>query len=186
MFYVKKGITIGLTGLIICIITGIGFSIYMHFTTTENEVPMIFGYQTFRVLTGSMRPAIKAGDMIIIQEKNPEEVKPGDVITFRNKKYGFVTHRVKSSDVQDGVIEFETKGDANENVDRDLVLGNDVVGIVVGNIPKGAVVVDFFQSTVGLVLCIIFPAVVLLGLEIKTISSEKKREKISDEKNIQS
>ena len=40
------------------------------------------GYKPLFVLTGSMEPGIKTGDMIIVKGIKESKIKEGDVVTF--------------------------------------------------------------------------------------------------------
>ena len=66
------------------------------------------------VKSGSMRPTLEIGDVIMMEKVNPEEIKVGDVIIFyKPGSNRLIVHRVvKKTD--EGVY---TKGDANPGID---------------------------------------------------------------------
>lgn len=92
------------------------------------------GFHLFSVESGSMTPEYPVGSLVIVREVEPENIEPGDVITFvANADGTTVTHRVVSADpVQQTFI---TKGDANAVNDAALVLWKNTVGKVVFGIP---------------------------------------------------
>lgn len=110
------------------------------------NMPMIFGYGKAVVATGSMEPAIKAGDMIIFHEQADYEV--GDIVVFEAEN--FVTHRIIDT-TENGFI---TQGDAN-NVDDGEILREQMVGKVVLTIPKVGYAVDFLKSPLGILILIV-------------------------------
>ena len=76
-------------------------------------IPTVFGYGCAVVETGSMEPAIGAGDFIIVHAE--EEYAVGDVITFYDSTRGeYVTHRIILV-TESG---YTTKGDANNAQDN--------------------------------------------------------------------
>ena len=85
--------------------------------TPAGQVPQIFGFSVFRVMTGSMEPEIPEDSMLLVRKTPPEEIKEGDVISFFSPDptlEGAVnTHRVQRVEQHDGDIWFTTKGDAN-------------------------------------------------------------------------
>ena len=83
----------------------------------------VFGYTYFAVSTGSMSGTIEVNDIIFV--KVTDEVKVGDVITFKNNKGNIVTHRVieKMSDT------YITQGDVN-NVADEPITNKDIIGKV--------------------------------------------------------
>src|SRR5690242_9053505 len=72
-------------------------------------------YKTFLVQSGSMSPAIKTGDLIIVQSQ--AEYKKGDVITFTDDGSKKVTHRIAEVRTKNNSVSFLTKGDANQVTD---------------------------------------------------------------------
>ena len=85
---------------IICwtLVVIIVFTLVIFFTSRINgSTPSVFGYSIFRVSSGSMEPELMVGDIILDKEvENPEDLKVGDVITFRSDDLGdmLVTHKI--------------------------------------------------------------------------------------------
>ena len=80
----------------------------------------ILGFTPLKVLSGSMEPAIKTGDLIVVKAIPDSNIEEGDIITFKTNPDTFVTHRVVEVFDQDGNISFKTKGDANNVEDKEL------------------------------------------------------------------
>lgn len=85
--------------------------------TPAGQVPQVLGYSVFRVMTGSMEPEIRSDSLLVVKKTPPEEIAPGDVISFFSPDpalEGAVnTHRVVRIEKENGIIRFVTKGDAN-------------------------------------------------------------------------
>jgi signal peptidase I len=82
--------------------------------------PHLFGYRTATMLTGSMAPGIKPGDVILSVQKPASEVAVGDVISYHIpvEDHRVETHRVvEVIHHDDGSIAIRTKGDANQGAD---------------------------------------------------------------------
>ena len=94
-----------------------------------------FGYHPAIVGSGSMRPAIDVGDVVIVQHVNPDELKVGDVVQYYSGEGYTITHRIVDiRETAEGKI-FITKGDANELADTPFTEDR-IVGKVVFVIPK--------------------------------------------------
>lgn len=93
-----------------------------------------FGFHPSVVGSGSMRPAIEVGDVVIVKKVSPDEIRVGDVIQYWESHYT-VTHRVVDVQHNGNQKIFITKGDANDVVDEP-VTDDRVVGKVVFVIPK--------------------------------------------------
>lgn len=87
-------------------------------------IPILFKYNPLVVLTGSMEPTFKIGSVIYYKEINENELKVGDIITFKVNNDKLVSHRIIS--IENGLI--ETKGDANRISDASKVRFEDIQG----------------------------------------------------------
>ena len=95
--------------------------------TNPDRPPSLFGYTPMIVLTDSMEPLIKTGDIIISQQVDPDSVNPGDVISFfdpGSPTDAILTHRVISIYEEDGVRYAITAGDNNANSDYERDVRN--------------------------------------------------------------
>ena len=103
--------------------------------TRSGETPSIMGYSVFRVISGSMEPAIGENDLIVVKRVEPEEIRTGDVISFYASDpslHGAVnTHRVTAVSQENGETVFTTKGDANQLEDAYPVYPDALIGRVV-------------------------------------------------------
>jgi len=80
-------------------------------------------YPMAAITSGSMWPALKKGDLILIKGiDSKEEVKEGDIIVYKNPK-GFTIHRVVKIN-EDTLI---TRGDAN-NVSDSPIKYEEIIG----------------------------------------------------------
>jgi signal peptidase len=86
------------------------------------------------ILTGSMVPDIKPGDMTLIRKCNIDEVVVGDIVAYNLEDFT-VVHRVISITNDHDVITLITKGDANKVADKKAVTKEQFVGKLQLNIP---------------------------------------------------
>lgn len=95
------------------------------------------------ILTGSMEPKIKPGDIVLIEKFSSEQeiyqLKVDEVINFKREDI-VITHRIISVIYdEEGNISFETKGDNNKTADDVIVNPSDLNGIVKKVIPKAGI-----------------------------------------------
>lgn len=137
----------------------------------SGEAPKIFGYQVFRVYTGSMAPTLEIGDVIIVKETDFSEIKKGDIITYKgdegdlNNK--FITHKViETPKLSDGEYIFTTRGVAPDVTTTDPPVNQDqVMGVYVTTIPLINKLYDFFLEPYGFMVIILI-IVVLFAYEL--------------------
>lgn len=80
-----------------------------------------FTYQPIAILSNSMNPTFKRGDVVIYKTK--ENIVPGDIIVFQYQNQ-IIIHRVVSINEY-----YITKGDANNSVDYIKVQKEDIKGV---------------------------------------------------------
>lgn len=134
-------------------------------------VPAVVGADhSFVVLTASMTPAIAPGDVVVVSDRGPATIAEGDVITFtRGNNEVPVTHRVTAVTEGAGGLAFETKGDANSDVDSSLVPAGSVIGTVILTIPYIGYVVQFTNTPYGFVALVAGPIGLFVASEIWTL-----------------
>lgn len=82
--------------------------------------PHVLGYRTTTMLTGSMSPHIRPGDVEVLTEEPISRLQVGDVISYHIPvdDHRVVSHRVVGVVHQaDGTTSVQTKGDANPGPD---------------------------------------------------------------------
>ena len=138
-------------------------AVLFAFSTSPDKA--LFGYRYYTVLTGSMSPTYKVGDMIFVKLSNDSEISVGDVITFNPSQDSdaYLTHRV-SEKLENyegtGTTCYRTKGDANDVGDSFLIDSSRVIGKVTFSIPGLGYVVRFVQLRWYLIL----PVAVMIGV----------------------
>jgi signal peptidase len=150
--------------------------VYSNIKLMKNpgEIPSIFGFRNFTVLTGSMTPAIAPGDMIISKEVMPLSINVGDVITYKENDT-IITHRVIEKKEENENYVFITKGDANNIKDENYIKENQIIGKIVFKIPLLGHARIFLASKIGMVLLISI-LVLLFGLsEFKSKLTKEER-----------
>ena len=137
-----------------------------------------FGLQTHTVESGSMEPTLKVGGMIICKSTPVSNIEVGDIIGFNAQDNEKVTHRVIEISDKSGKLWFQTKGDANEDPDPDLISPTrDTVDRVIFHIPYLGFISSFMKTKLAFLLFICIPALilfVLFGKDIWTALAEMR------------
>ena len=89
------------------------------------------------VLTGSMEPVIKPGDVVLLAPTPRTQPKLGDIVSYTARRFsgesvGVFTHRIIGGDPVNGWL---VKGDANPSPDVQKPKAEDVSGVVFFVIP---------------------------------------------------
>lgn len=160
-------------GAVLCVILipilVINLTLIIKSYANKDDVPSIGGYLPLIVLTDSMYPDIKSGDLIICHTADAEEIEVNDVISFfdpAGNGTSIVTHRVIEVVREDGELFFRTKGDNNNIEDKDPVPAENLVGVYKTRIAGAGNIAMFMQSTAGLIVCVVLPIVLLVAYDI--------------------
>lgn len=175
-------------GTVLCVILIpiliINLTLIVKSYVNKDEVPSLGGVFPMIVLTDSMYPQIKSGDLIICNTLEPEEVRVDDVISFfdpMGSGTSVVTHRVLEVIEEDGALSYRTKGDNNNAEDQVLVPEKNLVGIYRSRIPGLGNVAMFMQTTPGLILCVVCPVLLMVGYDmLRRKKYEKSRQQDTD------
>ena len=154
MTIVKKGLRICRI-LLICVLAVVLIlnmvSIVRRIVFKE-QMPLVLGFGSAVIVSGSMEPTIEVGDVIVIRVQNSYGV--GDIVTFRDSSY--ITHRI----VEKTLNGYITQGDANNVRDREIE-DSHIVGKVVKILPKIGNVVLFLQNPLHMAILLLLLFVVI-------------------------
>lgn len=176
---------------IVSVILGVALiiTVYTAVSSRIKGVPEVFGLQMYEVLSGSMEPGIHTGSVIFDKPGiNPKSLKVGDVITFKasDDPKMLITHRIVQVKTQDGAPAFQTKGDANDAADPELVPAANLVAQYDNiTIPYLGFYLSFMKSKTGIIVLIMVPGALLIittmiGLfrEILKLEKDKKTDPV--------
>lgn len=157
------------------------------FSYSTDEKKSIFGYRFYEVLSGSMRPTIDIGELVVIKMCNPEDVQVGDIVTKSVSTDGSLTltHRVieKYDDPETGALMVVTQGDDNQSADVAMP-ADEVIGTMQMHIPYLGYVVGFVKGNLlfvvffALALAVLFTALrIIFGKKAHTPTPEMMEER---------
>lgn len=133
----------------------------------------IFGYGFYQIVSGSMEPEIKVGDVVVAKKAVADEVNAGDTIVF-SYQGKIVTHRLIEKQ-GDYLI---TKGIANTAAET--VPATALIAVQVGRLPGFGYVLDFLRTPYGYVLLIGLPLAGVLVYQTTALTKALKKKKEPD------
>ena len=141
-------------------------------------VPAALGYQRYVITTGSMSGTHDAGSLIFDERVPVDDLRVGDVITYRPPAKaqvpGLVTHRVFSV-VPDatGKPLFRTKGDANGAADEFTFVPQEThMNRVVGGVPHVGHAYAFLNTKHGRLLVFMIPGLLIAFAAVSSLWRE--------------
>ncbi|MDX6603950.1 MAG: signal peptidase [Solirubrobacterales bacterium] len=127
--------------------------------------PLALGDRSFTMRSGSMTPAIEAGDVVVTEPLPPLSVEVGDIVTFRDPEGSgrLYSHRVQSIRRAGNDVRFVTRGDANTATEHWSVPADGTVGKVLYRIPKIGYALVWTGTIPFRIVLIAIPALLLCG-----------------------
>lgn len=134
-------------------------------------VPYAFGSRSLTVLSGSMEPAVHVGDVVVVEQVPPLDVRVGDIVTFRDPTDAsrLITHRVREIHVEGRDVAFVTKGDANTSVERWSTDRDGTIGRVRFHVWRLGYLMFWIRSSLGRLALVVVPALLLGAFELRRI-----------------
>jgi len=121
--------------------------------------PRFIGFSSFVIYSGSMEPKIHKGSIAIGKPASPADLKVGDVVAFKTRTGVAPTiHRIYAIEEQAGQLLVTTKGDANENVDADVIVVSEGGARIVYSIPYVGYLVELPRTYLGPRVAFMLPA----------------------------
>ena len=173
-----KVLKVVLEALIFIVLVGFVLSVFLQ--RFSNNKLSIFNYRMFTVISGSMEPKYKIGDVLIAKEVEPEDIKVGDTISYLGTRNSFkdkvITHQVVGIEKVDNKIYFRAKGLANM-VEDPIVSSDQLYGKVIYKSLIVSFIYKIVSTSIGFYLFIIIPVLIIISSEIITtlVNKEEKR-----------
>ncbi|MCU1468301.1 MAG: signal peptidase [Actinomycetia bacterium] len=132
---------------------------------------VLLGYRPLVVSSGSMRPALQVGDLVVTTAVPADHLHVGDIVSFddRNGTGELITHRVRSVVANGSEMRVETRGDANavseiwdvpnRTVLRRTVLDVPAVGGVISDLGAPSVRVGLLGAGAALAVVVGYAAI---------------------------
>jgi signal peptidase len=150
-------VMVGCVGIVVAIAT--------HFAPDGEYT--VFGHPTLVVLSGSMSPAIRTGDLVIdnpMADGEASRLEAGQIISFRSAPGAkVITHRIARVKSAGGAVAYVTRGDANNAADMTTVDPSQIVGVYNTKIPNGGYILNALHQPLTLSLLLASPALWFLS-----------------------
>lgn len=125
--------------------------------------------QVMSVQSGSMAPAIKRGDAVVLRSVDKHTLAVGDVVSYRSpaNQSVIITHRITRVESNWNLV--VTKGDNANRADKPVPM-SEIIGRVDARVAYGGFGLDFLRSPAGLISSVYIPAAIIVILELKRLA----------------
>ena len=149
---------------------------------SNNKISFL-SFRMFTVVSGSMDPKYKIGDVLIAKEIDPSKIEVGDAISYLGKQGTLagkvVTHEVINIEQdEDGKYIFHTKGLANI-VEDPIVYEHQLYGVIIHKMIILSLIYKIVATPIGLFALVIIPVLYIIGSEMLSFMLAKEEERRS-------
>jgi signal peptidase len=154
------------TGIAIWLLAGLAGGLVL-----AAGLPVLGGLRSFTIMSGSMRPALGVGDVVVTRPIVARDARAGDVITFKDPQHHnrMLTHRVTALHVSGDQVLIATKGDANNRAERWSTAADGRIGRVVYHLPLIGYGLVWTHGRYARLLLVVVPALLLGVIELGRI-----------------
>lgn len=147
----------------------------IQITKVPDKIPSFFGYKVLQVMSGSMDDVFSVGDVILIKETKQEDIKKGDIITF--KKENIITHRIIEMNKVNNTMYYTTKGDSNNVNDAEKVKYEEIEGKYITKFVSIGYLINFLNTTEGFIILVSLPIIVIAFTIFRELRNKEKKSK---------
>ena len=203
--------------IVLVLITSILIAVLSLTSKANDGVATIFGYSFHTIQTPSMVGGnpnydggdYQVGDLVIgkADGASDREYAVGDIISYRTENTEgekmLICHRIVDKDETDGVVSYQTMGDANDTPDQldkaDYIHNYDIASVCYDNDYHGKVLsgwgkpLDFIRQPQGFFFVVLLPMIIFFMYEIirvvlnamsyKKSKAEEERENAEKDKD---
>lgn len=156
-----------IVNVLVCIVIILATCITLTtISSQKNGYFRVFKSIPLTMKDSSMEPTIKKGSLIITKEYKNNDIKEGDVISYRsidkNNTLEIKTGRVKTIITVNEQTTYITEFDNKEYTDSEQVNSKNVISIWNGKkVSTLGSIIDFLNTKVGFFICVIVPLALL-------------------------
>jgi signal peptidase len=166
---ILKGVVSTVAGFILAVIALLAIVVAIGTHFSSNGQLGLLGHPVMSVLSGSMAPVIRTGDLVVdnkLTATQAANLRVGQIMSFRAAPGSpqIFTHRIVGVvPLPNGAVGYVTKGDANDSRDGPVTPSTNVVGLFKSKIPSGGYILNALHRPLVLGLIIASPILWLLS-----------------------
>ena len=144
----------------------------------SNNKLTVANYSIYNVVTESMVPKYKVGDMLLARRVDTNTLAVGDDIVYLGREGTFndkiVTHQIIQIDEENGIRKFHTKGIANI-IEDPVITSDQIYGKILTKLNILSFLGRITSNQYGFYFIIIIPTVILVFQIFMDVVNSKKK-----------
>ncbi len=159
-------------------------SFFLIHNRVADGPPSLAGFTFYVMQDDDLNADANPGSLAVVRATDVTAISLGDIINFRSPVNPSATSTQRVVEInRDGGLKFVTSGDGAGAVQTTLVPAENVSGRVLFSVPFYGQMVDYVQTSQGLILLIFLPGVIIIICQLIKITRHISGNKRSDRRD---
>jgi len=160
---------------------GILLLIYIVITLALRFIPFFQKYNTYTIRTDSMEPVLMIGDVVVVEDINPKDVKEGDIIAFyvdvtNDGVDDVIIHYIAEViEYDEDTLVYKSKPEISNLQDRWTIEEEDIIGIYAYKVENIGKMLLFLNSWIGRIILLVDIVLVWIIVDLLFGTSKKPK-----------
>jgi len=160
---------------------GILLLIYIVITLALRFIPFFQQYNTYTIRTDSMEPVLMIGDVVVVEDINPKDVKEGDIIAFyvdvtNDGVDDVIIHYIAEViEYDEDTLVYKSKPEISNLQDRWTIEEEDIIGIYAYKVENIGKMLLFLNSWIGRIILLVDIVLVWIIVDLLFGTSKKPK-----------
>jgi len=138
-------------------------SFFLIHSRITDSPPGLAGFQFFVMRDSEPNADVNPGSLALVRDIDPNSVEVGDIITYRTTPGSESTATMRVVEIKrDEALQLITRSDGPDAVQTFPVGASELVGKVIFSIPYYGKMIDYVQTSQGLIMLIFVPGVIII------------------------
>ena len=153
-------------------------AVYIIITLALRYVPFLQVYNTYTIRTDSMEPVLMVGDVVVVEDIDPEDIQVGDIVAFyvdvtNDGEDDVIIHYIDEVIQYDSeTLVFKSKPEVSNLQDRWTIEEQDIIGIFKYKVEDIGKILLFLNSWIGRIVLLV--DIILVWIIVDMIFPKKK------------
>lgn len=168
---------------------GLLLLIYIVITLALRFIPFFQNYNTYTIRTDSMEPVLNVGDIIVVEDIDPNDIQVDDIIAFyvdvtNDGEDDVIIHYIDEIiQYDEDTLVFRSRPEVSNLQDRWTIEEHDIIGIYAYQVENMGKILLFLNSWVGRIVLLF--DVILVWIVVDLLFDKKKEEPNIDENSLE-
>ena len=162
-------------------------AVYIVITLALRYLPFLQVYNTYTIRTDSMEPILMVGDVVVVEDIDPDNIQVGDIVAFyvdvtNDGEDDVIIHYIDEIiQYDEDTLVFKSKPEVSNLQDRWTIEEHDIIGVYKYKVEDIGKILLFLNSWIGRIVLLV--DIILVWIIVDMVFPKKKPEIETEEEN---